>query len=40
MIRLLDGDCSIEANCNICGEVWTLSDEDRARLDDSLAIFR
>jgi len=40
LMRLIDSNCVIEANCNICGGIWSISDRDRARLEMALAIFR
>jgi hypothetical protein len=40
LIQLLDEDQPIEARCNVCGDVWTVSDPDRARLAKDVAIVR
>jgi transcription elongation factor Elf1 len=35
---LLSGDRPIDAHCSTCGESWALSDDDRARLANFLAV--
>ena len=40
LIGLLDGNQPIAAHCRLCGHVWTINDQDRARLEKDLAIFR
>lgn len=40
LIQLLDDRSPIRAHCKICGQAWVLSDQDRARLEEDLAIFR